>query len=259
MVDMRFTGLFFLLAASMYAQARHENLNAVLWAQTAAEYQAVTRQTYRTAEANLARALRDPNWTAALEQSRESTGDYMKLPPAVILDLDETVLDNSALQAQLMTERREYSDQEWQKWVEARRAGLVPGAREFIAFAQAHGVAAVYVTNRVCQPDKPDDATTGMLRSHGLPAGRLLCKTETSDKSPRRKEVARMYRVLMIIGDDLNDFVTLPFEVSVRAAFVADMARFWGERWFMIPNPTYGSWERSVGTDLASKWKSLRR
>lgn len=261
MVLRRSAAVFVLFASAAVAQAPHENLNAVLWMQTAAEYQASARQAYRAAEVNLQRALQDPTWTAALEQSRDTTEDYTKMQPAVILDLDETVLDNSALQAQLATGRRAYNDAEWQKWVATKRAGLVPGAREFLAFAHARGVALFYVTNRVCSADKDDDPTVVLLRSHGLPfsPNRLLCKTESSDKSPRRKQVAHQYRILMLIGDDLNDFATLPFDVAARAAFVADMARYWGERWFMIPNPTYGSWERSVGFDAARKWKALRQ
>jgi acid phosphatase len=260
-VIVRIAGLLVCWTFVVRGQAPHENLNAVLWMQTAAEYQAAARQAYRAAEANLERALRDPNWTAALEQSKDNTGDYSKLPPAVILDLDETVLDNSPFQAQSTARRRAYSDQEWQKWVQSKRAGLVPGAREFLAFAHARGVAPYYVTNRVCDPEKADDPTVTVLRNHGLPfaANRLLCRGESGDKMPRRQHVARVCRILLLVGDDLNDFATLSLDAAARASFVSDMARYWGERWFMIPNPTYGSWERSVGYELERKWKALRQ
>lgn len=237
----------------------HENLNAVVWMQTAAEYQAVARQTYRVAEATLDRALRDPSWTAALEQT-ESAVDYSKRPPAIILDLDETVLDNGAFQARSTANATQYSDENWQKWVAEKRAGLVPGAREFLTSAHARGVNIFYVTNRVCDPSNANDPTVVVLRTHGLPfyPTRLQCKTETSDKAPRRRSIAATHRILMLVGDDLNDFATLPFDVKVRAEFVADLGRYWGERWFMIPNPTYGSWERSVGYDVPAKRKALR-
>ena len=245
--------------AALSAQT-HENLNAVIWMQTAAEYQAIARQTYRAAEVNLERALREPSWTAALEQT-ESAVEYAKRPPAIILDLDETVLDNGPFQARNTAANTAYSDEAWHKWVGEKRAGLVPGAREFLSFAHARGVNIFYVTNRVCDPAKSDDPTVAVLKSHGLTfvAHRLQCKTDTSDKSPRRRNIAAGYRVLMLIGDDLNDFVTLPFDVKVRAEFVADLGRYWGERWFMIPNPTYGSWERSVGMDVDTKRKALRQ
>src|SRR5690242_6899130 len=83
-------------AANATAPRRtHENLNAVVWTQTAAEYRAVAKQAYRLARLQLDAALADPTWTAATEQTNVSP----TLPPAIVLDLDETVLDNSAFQA----------------------------------------------------------------------------------------------------------------------------------------------------------------
>jgi acid phosphatase len=239
----------------------HENLNAVLWMQTAAEYQAAARQAYRAAEIGLERALKDPAWTAALEQAHDSTGNYDQLPPAVILDLDETVLDNSAYQARLTARGGTFSDESWQKWVAETKSAIVPGAREFLSFAHARGVRVYYVTNRVCDSSTPADPTVRVLRIHSLPfgPGQLLCKNETSDKSPRRKQVAQMARIMIVIGDDLNDFVSTAASVAARAELVRDFGRYWGERWFMIPNPSYGSWERVVGTTVEAKRKALRQ
>lgn len=250
-----------LLAVAAAWGQPHENLNAVVWMQTAAEYQASALQTYRAAEASLLRALKDPNWTATLEQ----TGDFRALPPAVILDLDETVLDNSVYQARLAADNKTFTDESWAAWVAERKAGLVPGARDFLNFAHAHGVRLFYVTNRVCSGEDPADPTAAMLRSLHLPQGVLLCKAkagDSSDKSPRRGRAASTHRILLLIGDDFNDFVTMPREqatVAGRADAVRAYARFWGERWFVLPNPTYGSWERAVGYTAAEKRKALRR
>lgn len=256
---MRVVSVVLCAAVGLLAQP-HENLNAVLWLQTAAEYQAIARQTYRAAEVSLERALREPSWTAALEQT-ESAIEYSKRPPAVILDLDETVVDNSAFQARNIATAGAFTDPAWQKWVSEKRAGLVPGAREFLTLAHSRGVNIFYVTNRVCDPMKADDPTVAVVKAHGLPfrPERLHCRAETGDKSPRRRTIANTHRVLLLVGDDLNDFVTLPFDAKVRADFVADLARYWGERWFMIPNPTYGSWERSIGMDVDTKRKALRQ
>ena len=247
-------------AATAKANIPHENLNAVVWMQTSAEYRASALQTYRAAEAGMMRALKDKNWTAALEQKTP----VPELPPAVILDLDETVFDNSAFQARLATTGDTFTSENWNAWVAEKRAGLVPGAREFLLAAHANGVAPFYVTNRVCDPNKADDPTVVLLKAHLLPfrPERLLCKTDTPDKSARRKLVAAGNRVLLLIGDDFNDFITPPVhEGSVNARFVAVDAyeRYWGERWFMLPNPTYGSWEAAVGRSLGSKWKALRQ
>src|SRR4051794_1235593 len=102
--------LAFALAMSSRAQTgSYENLNAVLWMQSSAEYRAAALGTYRNAEASLLCALADKTWTAALEQTQPA----FDLPPAVILDLDETVVDNSTLQARLTAEQGTYSEQRW--------------------------------------------------------------------------------------------------------------------------------------------------
>jgi acid phosphatase len=227
--------------------------NTLVWMQNAAEYRALALQAYRAATANLERALRDPRWTAALEQ----IAGYEKSPPAIILDLDETVLDNGVFLSRLALTGAAFTDASWQKWVAEKRAGLVPGAREFLLRAQSLGVQVFYVTNRTCHPEDADDPTVAVLRMHVLPfgRGRLLCRTDTSDKSPRRKAVADASRILLLIGDDLNDFVTLPFDIAARTNFISDTEVRWGERWFMIPNPAYGSWERAI----PDKEKALRQ
>jgi acid phosphatase len=248
------------IGAAQPAVQTHENLNAVTWVQTAAEYRASAIQTYRAAEASMLRGMADKNWTAAIEQRRL----VPDLPLAVVLDLDETVLDNSTFQARLTATGGVFNDEGWQKWVGEKKAGLVPGAREFLLAAHAHGVAAFYVTNRVCDPNKADDATVAVLRAHHLPfrPERLLCKTDTSDKGARRTLVAAGNRILLLIGDDLNDFASLTREqanVADRLATVDAFSRYWGERWFVLPNPTYGSWERAVGTEVDAKRRTLRQ
>lgn len=252
--------LLYLLLAGCAAAQPHENLNAVTWVQTAAEYRASAIQTYRAAEASMFRAIQDKNWTAAVEQRRP----VPDLPLAVILDLDETVLDNSVHQARLTATGAAFDDPGWQKWVAEKKAGLVPGARDFLMAAHANGVAAFYVTNRVCDPNKADDPTVAVLRMHHLPfrPERLLCRTDTGDKSPRRTLVAAGNRILLLIGDDFNDFVSLSREqttVADRLTTVDAYNRYWGERWFVLPNPTYGSWERAVGTGVDAKRKALRQ
>jgi acid phosphatase len=255
-VRIRTTSIFLLCAACACAQPQaHENLNAIAWFQTSAEYAATARQTYAGAARTLKHALSEKNWTAAIEQ----TGSFGDLPPAVILDLDETVLDNSAYQVAMLRANTPFSEDTWSKWVAAARAGSVPAAVRFLTNARAAGVALFYVTNRVCNADDESDPTVRVLRALHVPLepGRLLCKGEVSDKSPRRQSVARTHRILLLIGDDLGDFVSLPKDrltVEGRAAAVIAYEDYWGERWFMLPNPMYGSWERA----LKSKVEALR-
>ena len=101
----------------------HENLNAVLWLQTAIEFEAAAVQAYRLAQLQLDAALSDPSWTAALEQQ----GDASKLPPAVVVDIDETVLDNSYYQARLIRDNAVYATPSWDAWVAGARADCCSG------------------------------------------------------------------------------------------------------------------------------------
>jgi len=225
----------------------HEGLDGTLWVQTSAEYQATTRTIYRQAMRELDRAIADPSRTAALEQQPP----FADKPPAVILDVDETVFDNSPFQGQLALDGTVFSAALWAEWVDDASAEWVPGARAFIGHAIDSGVAVFYVTNR----DAGEEA--GTLRNFERldPALRvtpeqILSKNEqddwSSDKTTRRAHVADDYRVLLLVGDDLNDF----FPARIDAAGRRDLARAYDERfgsdWFLLPNPLYGSWARAL-------------
>jgi len=206
--------------------------------QTAAEYRASAIQAYRLAQLQLDAALRDPAWTAATEQ----TGDASSLPAAVILDLDETVLDNSAFQARGIQEISSYSDEAWSRWAEERKAGAIPGAVEFLTYAKTRGVTPFYVTNRDHQVE---DATRDVLAKLGAPVtterDAVLMRHENgwdaSDKSSRRQSVAANYRVLLLIGDNLEDFVAgARASVADRATLLQKYDSFWGRKWIVIPN-----------------------
>jgi acid phosphatase len=257
---------FFALASPQSTAPTYENLNAVLWMQTSVEYKASATQTYRTAKRALLRGIHDPHWTAALEQ----TGDFQDLPPAVILDLDETVLDNSVFEARLVASGAPYSLRAWRNWVDERSAGLVPGARDFLQFAHANGVAPLYITNRACDPSKDSDPTVQLLRNLHLPLDpvgeRLFCDDgKNGDKTERRKKCVARFRILLLFGDQLSDFLQIPPEsasLEGREKLFEAHQGLWGERWFQLPNPMYGSghdsWEGVVGFGVAEKLRHLR-
>lgn len=240
-------GLCLLLAGCASGNTSLEGLNATLWTQQSAEYRASAEQAYRTASRMLDQGLADPAWTAVPEQE----GDPGGLPPAVILDVDETVLDNSPYQARLIVEGREYPDG-WDAWVREATALPVPGALGFARYAAERGVTVFYVTNR----DAPlEDATERNLERAGFPLAKdldvLLMRGERegwgSDKSSRRAFVAGTHRILILAGDDLNDFISVSrASIEERDRLEADYASHWGVRWIMLPNPAYGSWERAL-------------
>lgn len=222
-----------------------EQLNGVAWVQTSAEYRVSTVQAFRLAELRVLEALADKKITAALEQTTE----YEELPPAVIVDVDETVLDNSPFQAQLVEDGKEFSAALWEKWVQRAQAGPIPGAKEFIDFLKEQGIAVFYVTNR-----KLEEPTLKNIRAAldpNVTADRLLCKYEqrgwTSDKTSRRKVVAKTHRILLLVGDDYNDFASLGKTGAAERTHLAEQfTEFWGTRWILMSNPLYGNWERAL-------------
>jgi 5'-nucleotidase (lipoprotein e(P4) family) len=252
------------LALAQPLPPTYENLNAILWVQASVEYKANTTQTYRAAQTALLQGLRDNHWTASLEQ----IGSFENLPPAVIFDLDETVLDNSMFEAQLAASGEHYSDQAWTKWINGHRSGLVPGAMEFLQFAYANGVAVLYVTNRTCDQSKDDDPTVKLLRALHLStepiADRLLCTRNgyDTDKTSRRAKFAAKYRILLLLGDQLGDFLQIPPEfanLEGREKLFEAHQDLWGKCWFQLPNPMYGSWEAAVGYSVNEKLSRLKK
>ena len=227
----------------------HEDLHAILWMQTAAEYRALTAAIYARATAVLDTALHDPTWTAALEQA----AGFQSLPPAVVLDLDETVFDNAAFQGQLIRERRTYTENAWREWVHTRKAGAVPGAQAFIHAAEERGVRVVFVSNRAAA-DEGDTILNLQALGISSTGDTLLSSGEhgwTSDKAARRAFVCREYRVLLLVGDDLADFVPVAqLGPADRAALADRYAERWLERWVLLPNPSYGSWSRALTAGL---------
>ena len=127
--------------------------------------------------------------------------------------------------------------------------GPVPGAEEFIRRATRHGVAAFFVSNRAAAVE---DDTIANLRTLGIDTTRaaLLSPGEngwTSDKAARREVIARGHRVLMLVGDDLGDFVPVArLSLAERAALVDRYTARWLERWVLVPNPSYGVRSRAV-------------
>ena len=198
-------------------------VNATLWVQSQAEYRASALQTYAAAE----RAL-----DAALVESSDK-------PSAIILDLDETALDNSVFAAQQLKKGKTFTfGDEWSAWVAQSAAAAVPGAAEFLQYAQRRGVTPFYITNRT---HAMQAATRANLEKLGFPVGddTILTRGDSTDKSARRDSVAARFRVILLLGDDLNDF-------APRATALAAHPSLWGSRWFLVSNPMYGSWESAA-------------
>jgi len=203
--------------------------------------------TQSSAEFEVDKALLNKKWTAALEQK----DNYQTKPPAVILDIDETVLNNIPFQARAIIKGESYP-KGWLEWMLEESATAVAGVADFLQYASQKGVKVFYVTNRIAVAE---DATRNNIRKLGLPLDEdedvLLMKNEngwTSDKVSRRELISNNYRVLLLIGDQLGDFISLEeatVSMNERQKLATKYQDMWGTKWFMITNPIYGRWEAS--------------
>lgn len=232
-------------------------LDANLYMQTAAEYRACCLQAY--------------GWMTERLRTKLAAVRNEGLPPAVVMDLDETVLDNSGFQSFLDRERLTYSDALWDRWESQYpdEVRLVPGAKAFVEAAEGMGVTVVYITNRLT---RNKDATIEALKHNGLNTDdieeRLFPKETTSDKTARRQAVERKYRVLFLVGDNLRDFseefvapkVKTDAEraraISERAAQVDKRRYRFGTDWFILPNPAYGEWQQLLSANAHAQLRT---
>jgi 5'-nucleotidase (lipoprotein e(P4) family) len=229
--------LIAICAAAVVAQKADNEyqVGAILWTQTSAEKAALSYQAF-----SLARLRLDQDFRANRNR---------RVKRAVIVDVDETVLDNSAYQAKLAKESKPFEAKTWTDWCNRAEAKALPGAVEFLRYANSRGVRVFYITNRRVAEK---DGTARNLRSLGFPDvtdDTLLVKTDGSTKEPRRQSVAAKYRIVLLMGDNLNDFAEV-FEksktIDSRLTAAEQNKNQFGSRFIVLPNPMYGAWEDAV-------------
>ena len=207
------------------------------WVQSSAEYRALTISIY-----NMSKTILDMH----LAQSRDK-------PPAVILDLDETLLDNSPYQAMTVEEKTSYPDG-WFDWIDAAQAKAVPGGLDFLKYADSKGVQIFYVSNRKNMKERAGPGLQNTLKNIqalGFPQAdesHVYLRTGSSSKEERRQTIMAKYDVVMMFGDNLNDHSD-EFKgksVAERKAAVDRNASKFGTSWIVLPNPMYGEWEGAI-------------
>ena len=225
---------------------KEQNIMSVLFQQTAAERLAGSLQTFRSAKQALDNALADPSWSALPGQ------DIQGKKPAIIVDVDETVLDNTAYEARMILDGTKYPEG-WVGWGKEAAATEVPGAKDFLNYAAAKGVTIFYVTNRVVELKEATKENLTKLGIHwDQTRETVLMRGENnwdSDKGPRRTLVGNEYRVLLLVGDNLGDFVDAKdnnLSPKNRKNIVENYADYWGVKWFMLQNIAYGDWEGAL-------------
>ena len=253
--------------ATSTAQAQNPAANdlllATLWTQRSVEFKGNALAIYSLGGIRLDQALADKNWTAA---PAEQKGDYQSLPPAVVLDIDETAMDNSLYQVWMMENNQSFSVKTWDQFCAAKVSTAIPGAVEFAKYAESKGVKVFYVSNRGANTEA--DTRENMAKL-GFPMGgnvdTFLMQNEKPDwgsaKSTRRAFIAKDYRILLSFGDNFGDFDDRyrASEADRLKAFEENKAR-WGREWLVIANPTYGSFDTSpFGHDFKKSREDQRK
>jgi 5'-nucleotidase (lipoprotein e(P4) family) len=212
---------------------------AILWQQQSGEYAALCYQAFNAGKAFVRAAQ-----AAQTAQAAHTGGRY-----AAVLDIDETVLDNSPYAAYLVHKNDPWSAESWESWCSAAAAEAVPGALDFCNFLAENGIEIFYVSNR---PNSTLSATTANLHALRFPnarADRVLLQTATSDKTPRVNSVREQgYTVLLFAGDNLDDFdgSIRKHTNAARKTWAAENAETFGLHRIVLPNAAYGTFEAAL-------------
>ncbi|KAF0201550.1 MAG: acid [Bacteroidetes bacterium] len=211
---------------------------ATLYQQTAAEYRALCYQAFNIGKFMLDADLNDKS----VDKHR-----------IIVLDVDETVLDNSPFQAKSVLESTSYPVN-WDKWCNLANAEPLPGALEFLNYARANGVSIFYITNR---KDYLKEVTIKNLAYMGFPhadAEHVITRSAESSKEGRRQELLKKYHISLLFGDNLNDFADNFEGRNVKSRFnaVDQVSKQFGRKFIVLPNAMYGDWESAL-YDYSSK------
>lgn len=235
-----------LVAGQSAAQPERSDLSyqigAILYTQKAAEYRALAYQAYNVARERLDADIDKKNAKRLPKAER-------KMPRAIVVDIDETVLDNSPSNALGVVTGHGFVLNDWYAWSAMRKAKPVPGSVDFLNYAISKGVKIFYVSNRD-EVQKQD--TIENLKSVGFTdvsaENVMLRQNNSSPKGPRRDIVSQKYRIVLLMGDNLDDFSSV-FErksIAERYTEVEKNRDLWGKKFIVLPNAMYGTWESAL-------------
>lgn len=222
------------------ATVRKENVDyqeaGTLWIQTSAEVKALIYQAFNIAKLRL-------------DQDLQKRGrKYNAKKRAIVVDVDETIVDNSPYQAKNILVGREYTSENWAEWIDLADAKALPGAVEFLNYAKSKGVEVFFITNR---KQRGYQATMDNLKKLGFPVSKknLFLRTEDGhSKEKRRQMVMKNYRIVLLMGDSMGDFG--PFfetkSLAQRNELTEKYQREFGDKFIVLPNPMYGEWLGSI-------------
>ena len=212
-------------------QAETETMG-LLWMRTSAEYRALAYQGYNVAMNAVKMAVTDPS--------------HQRKPLAIVLDADETVVDNTKLMGESIVNGNGRFDAPW--WRQAVYQGksqAMPGAVEFLNEVHKQGVEIFYVSNRYAPVNL--DVTIQNFKELGFPSvdkDHVLLFEKDSDKQPRFDMIAKKYYVIVYMGDNAGDFPigTKGKTLAERNSIIDAHKEDFGTTFVVFPNPAYGSW-----------------
>jgi 5'-nucleotidase (lipoprotein e(P4) family) len=220
---------------------------ATAYQQTAGEYRALCFQAFNIARIRV-------NEFAKSRSKKEKS-------PVIITDIDETILDNSPVQAHQAYLGKGYDSLSWKQWSDRAEADTVPGAAAFLKYAASKGIEIFYVTNR---RENEGEATIANLKKYNFPnadPAHLLAKVhkDSTSKETRRQSISNIHHIVMLLGDNLGDFSSL-FDKKMldeRRENVNKAVDEFGSRFIVLPNPGYGDWESAIYQ--YKKWKPAQK
>lgn len=210
-----------------------QNVLATLWQQNSGEVKALRYEAYNSGM----------NYVDKLVKEKTDK------PYAVTLDIDETIIDNSPHAGYEIKHNELYSKENFGEWVQKADAKAIDGAKEFTDYAKSKGFEVFYVSNR--SEDKELDATIKNMKKLGFVNSdkeHILLKTDTSNKDARWNKIKEKYNLAIYCGDNLGDFPNGYDKKSnkERRAIVEKEKKFFGTKYIVLPNPTYGDFENAV-------------
>lgn len=212
-----------------------QSVMALNWFQQSGEYQALTYQAFNAAK-------------VAFDNAKPLDGK----PKAVVVDLDETMIDNSAYSAWQVKANKPFDSKTWSEWTSAKQALAVPGAVSFANYVNSHGGTMFYVSNRKTSEHDATLANLNSLGFTGVNDKTLLLSSDTSNKQARFDSIkAAGYNIVIYAGDNLNDFGSATYhkDNAQRRAFVNQNHDQFGTQFIVLPNPLYGDWESGLAAE----------
>ncbi len=211
----------------------HNTLMATLYNYYAAEYKALAYQAFNIGKERL-------------KEIRQNDPDNTQL--AVVVDIDETILNNTPYEAKMMLENKSYSRETWTEWCNMAVATPVPGALEFLKYADSLGFNIFYITNR--KKKFVEEGTISNVRRMGFPQAtedHFLLRDSTSSKEARRTKVSENYQIVLLAGDNLGDLYDDTKNFSDREQLMLSHKEDFGKKFLVLPNAMYGTWVSAIG------------